>query len=323
MNQRGFEFPAFGNFPLSNVTTEDGLVTGGTFSDVFGIVENYANDRDADLYSLGWNIAFDGHNGWKGFADLSWSRTNRTDEFLQTTVGSGRGRSGPSDDISFDWTDRGPTFTTGLDYSDPSLMMLTDVQGWGWFNGPINQAGYDNIRKTRDDLKQAHFEIEHELDLFLSSVKLGVSYTDRSKKLRAVEAYLIPAGGLDEIAVPSDLLLDPVNLGRGIGPILTYDPRRLVEAGVLEVVDAPWGDQKAYTVEEKLWTPYIMGVIDANLGTVDLTGNVGVQLVHTDQSSTGMVGASGVTGLIESTKSRKYWEVLPASTCRSGSRATS
>ena len=37
-----------------------------------------------------------------------------------------------------------------------------------------------------------------------------------------------------------------------------------------------------------------------------------MQLVHTDQSSTGMVGASGVTGLIESTKSRKYWEVLPS-----------
>jgi iron complex outermembrane receptor protein len=312
VNQRGFEFPAFGNFPLTNVTTEDGLVTGGTFNNVFGIVENYANDRDADLYSVGWNLAFDSHSGWKGFADLSWSRTDRSDRFLQTTVGTGRGRSGASDNIDFSWTDEGPVFSPNLDYSDPNMIMLTDVQGWGWFNGPINQAGYDNLRKTRDDLKQAHFEIERELDSFLSSVKLGVSYTDRSKKLRAVEAYLTPAGGVDEIAVPSDLLLDPVELDRGIGPILTYDPRDLIDAGVLDVVPAPWGDQKAYKVSEKLWTPYVMGVINAQLGSTELTGNVGVQFVHTDQSSTGLVGASGVSGLISSTKSRKYWEVLPS-----------
>jgi iron complex outermembrane receptor protein len=55
-----------------------------------------------------------------------------------------------------------------------------------------------------------------------------------------------------------------------------------------------------------------MGVINAQLGSTELTGNVGVQFVHTDQSSTGLVGASGVSGLILSTKSRKYWEVLPS-----------
>ncbi len=312
VNQRGFEFPGFGQFPFSNATTEDGLVTGGTFSNVFAIVENYASDRDADLYSTGWNTAYDGDNGWKGFLDLSWSRTDRKDDFLQTTAGTGRGRSGASDTISFDWTDEGPEFTTGLDYSDPNLMLLTDVQGWGWFNGPINQAGYDNLRKTRDDLKQAHVEIERELGSFLSSVKLGVNYTDRSKKLNAIEAYLVPAGGVDAIAVPSDLLLDPVDLDRGIGPILTYDPRELVDAGVLERVEAPWGDQKAYKVVEKLWTPYIMGVINTNLGATDVTGNIGVQLVHTNQSSTGLVGASGVSGLIKNTKGRKYWEILPS-----------
>jgi iron complex outermembrane receptor protein len=312
INQRGFEFPGNGQFPLTNETTTDGLVTGGTFNNVVGIVENYASDRDADLYSLGWNTAYDGHNGWKGFIDLSWSRTDRTDDFLQTTAGTGRGRSGATDDISFDWTNHGPEFGVGLDYSDPSLIMLTDTQGWGWFNGPINQAGYDNLRKTRDDLKQAHVEIERQLGSFINSVKLGVNYTDRSKKLRADEAYLVPAGGVDEIAVPTNLLLDPVTLDRGFGPILTYDPRKLVGAGVLDRVEAPWGDQKAYKVTEKLWTPYIMGVIGAQLGSTELTGNIGVQAVHTDQSSTGLVGASGVPDLILSTAGRKYWELLPS-----------
>ena len=313
VNQRGFEFPGVdGGFGLTVTGTENGLVTAGTYNDVVGIVENYANDRDADLYSAGWNTAYDGRNGWKGFIDLSWSRTNRKDDFLQTTAGTGRGRSGATDDIGFTWTNHGPEFSTNLDYSDPSLIMLTDTQGWGWFNGPINQAGYDNLRKTKDDLKQAHFEIERELHSFISSVKLGVNYTDRSKKLRAVEAYLVPHGGVDEIAVPTDLLMDPVVLDRGIGPILTYDPRDLIGAGVLDRVAAPWGDQKAYKVVEKLWTPYIMGVINTQLGATELTGNIGVQAVHTDQSSTGLVGASGVPGLILNTKGRKYWEILPS-----------
>lgn len=316
VNQRGFEFPDYpewGNSTLTNTTSEDGLITGGTFTGVYGIVENYASDRDADLYSVGWNTAFDGRNGWKGFADVAWSRTDRSDDFLQTTAGTGRARSGPSDTITFDWTGHGPEFTTGLDYSDPNLIVLTDVQGWGWFNGPINQAGYDNLRKTRDDLKQAHLEVERELGSFLQSVKLGVNYTDRSKKLRADEAYLIPAGGADEVAVPANLLLDPVVLDRGIGPILTYDPRELVDAGVLERVEAPWGRQKAYKVVEKLWTPYIMGVINSQLGAAELTGNIGVQAVHTDQSSTGNVDPSNSgLGLVESTRGRKYWEILPS-----------
>ena len=314
VNQRGFEFPGVdGGFALTINDTQDGLVTGGVYNDVFAIVENYANDRDADLYSLGWNTAFDGHNGWKGFVDLSWSRTDRDDRFLQTTAGTGRGRSGASDDIGFDWTSSGPVFTTGLDYADPSLIMLTDVQGWGWFNGPINQAGYDNLRKTRDDLWQAHLEVEREFDSFISSVKAGVNFTDRSKKLNAIEAYLVPAGGVDEIAIPSNLLLDPVNLDRGIGPILTYDPRDVYNAGLFDIVDAPWGTQKRYKVEEKLWTPYIMALLNAQLGSTELTGNVGVQFVHTNQSSTGFVDPSNSgLGLAESTLGRSYWEVLPS-----------
>ena len=60
----------------------------------------------------------------------------------------------------------------------------------GWNGAPLNQAGYDNLRKTRDDLKQAHAEIERELGSFISSVKIGVNYTDRSKKLSVQEAYL-------------------------------------------------------------------------------------------------------------------------------------
>lgn len=313
VEQRGFEFPdfpAWGFSSLSNVQRDGGLVTGGTFSNVFGIVENYANDRDADLYSLGWNAAYDTHTGWTGMVDVSWSRTDRVDRFLQTTAGTGRARSGASDTINFEWTDEGPVFDSGLNYADPSLIMLTDTQGWGWFNGPINQAGYDNRRTTRDDLTQLRAEIDRELGGFIDSIKFGVNYTDRTKELSVKEAFLIPAGGVDAIAVPSDLLLDPVTLDRGFGPILTYDPRRLVEAGVLEVVENSYGDGKGFEVREKLLTPYIMATIKSRLGSADLTGNVGIQAVRTKQASTGLTYPNGTA--TEVTVGRSYWEYLPS-----------
>lgn len=314
VDQRGFEFPdfpAWGFSTFTNPTTANGFVTGGTFAGVYANVENYAADRNANLYSVGWNTAYDGHNGWRGFVDLSWSRTDRTDDKLETTLGSGYHQSGPSDTIGFNWTPHGPEFNVGLDYSDPTLLYLTDLHGWG---GSVDQAGYDKLRKDRDDLKQVHLEIERDLGSFLQSVKVGVNYTDRKKDLSVLERYLIPAGGATQVAIPANLIMDPVNLDRGIGPILSFDPRQLVGAGILQYFTNSdtimRGQNAAYIVNEKLLTPYIMGVIGTHLGASDLTGNVGVQAVHTDQSSTGTAFPAGVP--TQTTAGTKYWELLPS-----------
>ncbi|HXG81018.1 MAG TPA: TonB-dependent receptor [Sphingomicrobium sp.] len=311
IDKRGFEFPdfpAWGFSTLTNATVEDGLTTGGTFNDVWGVIENYRNDRDADLYSLGWNAAWDGQNGWKGFADVSWSRTDRVDRRLETTMGSGRAHSGITDDITFNWTGHGPEFGVGLDYSDPSMFFLTDVHGW---SGALNQAGYWETRTTKDDLWQARAEIERELGAgFLDTVKVGLAYTDRSKKLVAEEAFLTPAGGVDEIAVPSDLLLDPVKMDRGIGPIIAYNPWDLLDRGILDFIPNNFGEGKGYKVVEKLFQPYVMATIKAEWGSTDITGNIGLQAIHTDQSSTGPTYTNGVPTIV--TVGTKYWEWLPS-----------
>jgi len=314
IDQRGFEFPdypAWGFSTLSNPGTSNGYLSSGTFSGVFAMVENYAQDRDADLYSLGWNTLWDGQNGWKGFIDLSWSHTDRDDHKLETTASTGYHHSGSSDTISFDWTGHGPEFDVGLDYSDPNLMYLTDLHGWG---GSVNQAGYDKLRKDKDDLKQIHVELEHEFDSFLKSVKAGIGYTDREKDLNVLEQYLIPAGGALQVHVPAELIIDPVKLDRGFGPILSYDPRKLVDAGALVYFTnndtIGRGERASYGVDEKLFTPYVMALIDHDFGTSQLTGNIGIQAVHTDQSSTGISYPAGVA--TEVTIGDKYWDWLPS-----------
>jgi len=69
---------------------------------------------------------------------------------------------------------------------------------------------------------------------------------------------------------------------------------------------------KAYQIQENLGTLYGVFNIASDLGSARLTGNIGVQAVHTDQSSTG-VTADRATGTVSPIKAgAKYWDVMPS-----------
>ena len=53
------------------------------------VVRNVPQPRHAKLYSFGWNTRFDGDNGWHGFADISYSKTNRNELVFETYAGLG------------------------------------------------------------------------------------------------------------------------------------------------------------------------------------------------------------------------------------------
>ena len=164
-----------------------------------------------------------------------------------------------------------------IDYSDPNQLVLTDNQGWGWtaVPGRLRQPS-----QNHDDIKQARAEIERELGGFFNSVKVGVNYTDRSKRLTAYEGFLEPGGtGTCRHRVGSSrtrLAKSPFRRTpsserstsfRGFGPLLMYDPRSFVDDGTLvhEVNPGP-GERKSYKVTEKVWTPYLMAKIKGSAG---------------------------------------------------------
>ena len=324
----GFDVDPFDPTTGTTTTTEFGeFATSGTFEDVRGVVRNDIFQRKADLYSGGINLDWEGDDGWGAFFDFGYSRTDRNELSIESYSGTGYNGDGfdpqgdgtsPSDTIDFVSDTEGTSFTPTLDYSDPNLIVLTDPLGWG---GDRVQAGYYNNRIIEDELKQYRIGIEKEMTSFVSAVRFGLSYTDRSKDLTPDEFFVSPANGAQEVAIPGDRLLRSTDLGYlGLGPIVSYDARDLIADGTL-VLDPNTSNDipaKAYGITEKLMTAYLQLDVQQDIGAGELTGNIGVQAINTEQNSTG-VAFTDLDGNPDTPNDRvdlslgdNYWDVLPS-----------
>jgi iron complex outermembrane recepter protein len=330
-SKRGIELPLsyFGTtFDPSTATVVDGpfggFAEGGTFQNVQGVVRNDVFQRKADLYSGGLNLEYDGDDGWSAFFDFGYSRTDRNELSLESYSGTGFNWDDPNrtgdeyaagditDTIDFVSGTNGTTFTPSLDYSDPNLIVLTDPLGWGG-SLTVPQAGYYNNRIINDELFQYRLGVTREMEGFLSAVHFGLNYTDRSKALNPDEYLIRLAGGATELAIPTDALLDSTDLSYlGLGPIVSYDPRALIDDGtyVLERNTSNDVPAKAYGITEKLMTAYLQADIEQELGAGTLTGNFGVQAINTEQNSTGIAFASGQR--VDVSLGDNYWDILPS-----------
>lgn len=323
--KRGIELPlGFGAFGTTTTigTVENGFATSGTFDNVRGVVRNDIFQRKADLYSFGFNARHEGDDGWKAFFDVGYSRTDRNELSLESYAGTGFNGddtgNGAAASIGFQSGPTGTVFNPSLDYSDPSVIFLTDPLGWG--GGGIPQAGYWNNRIIDDELWQFRAEVEKELEnSFLSSIKFGMNYTTREKSLTPDEAFVRLPNGALTAAVPSQFQLRPTDLSfLGLGPIVSYDARDLIDAGVLvlepRLTSGPNAANdvigKGFTVNEDLMTLYLQANINQELGAGTLTGNFGVQAVSTNQKSTGFIFPAAGPEL--RTFGDDFWDILPS-----------
>lgn len=325
--KRGIELPlgfgAFGTtFDSDTATVQDGFATAGTFENVRGVIRNDVFQRKADQYSGGFNATYDGDDGWGAMFDFGYSRTDRNELSIESYAGTGFNGddTGDGDSATIGFTSglTGTVFNPSLDYSDPNTIFLTDPLGWG--GGTVPQAGYYNNRIVEDELFQFRTEVSHEFaGGFLDSVQFGMNYTTREKTLNPDEAFVrLPDGALTA-EIPTSLVVGSTDLTYlGLGPILSYDPRALLGAGVLEleprVTSGPDAANdvlgKGYTVNEDLMTIYLQANIEQELGAGVLTGNFGVQAISTDQKSTGFIFGPAGPELL--TLGDSYWDVLPS-----------
>jgi len=316
---RGVEFPLqWSSASLSNQQVEDGMVVAGTFSNVRAVGRGDVTARESKLLSLGWNTEMVLNDRWSLDADVSYSNVDRTDTILETYWGTGRNGTGPTDTLDFVISPSGvPQFSTLLDYADPTLMRLTSPQGWGGDVIPGGQDGYLNMPTIEDELKAVRLTLNGEVDWgAFDQLETGLYFSSREKSLVADEWFLgIPGGAT--VAVPAGYLLEPTSLAYGgIPGILSYDALGLVNDGFYNLVRNPNGDvqSKNWTVEEDIAIAYAKLNMDANLGSIPATGNLGLQVVFTDQHSNGFAatGTGAGTLFTEVEGGDSYVEVLPS-----------
>jgi len=348
---KGIEFPlGFGgvnNVPGSpgydtavhtgNITTTDGFDTQETFSNVHGVQRNDYNERKAEDWSVGWNNVFSLTDTTHLTVDASWSRATRTDFLLETYTGTGYNKSGPGDTVTVTQNKDG-TFkiVPTLDYTDTSLFKITDPQGWG-YNGTttVVQSGFLNFPDFKDDLKSLRADLDGEFggDSVIHGWAVGANYSQRKKTSAYTSQFLCPPGAGQNctvasgtptsIPVPDEALLgENVPLDYlGVPGVLGLNPLYLYNNVFNQVYDnRPSSLVRDNTVTEKVWTGYGKLILDGYAGGKKVTGSIGVQVVHSDQSSKGSIsnfivinGAPVVT--IDPASDRfRYTDVLPSAT---------
>lgn len=301
-------------------TATDGLVTSGQFNGVEAVMRNDVVHRDSDIIAGGFNAEFEASDTLKFEVDLSHSRLKKTEENLEIYLGTGRGGGvGATDNLGFTMPASGGvvTFDPTIDYADESLFVITDPQGWNSCGGtlPNCQDGFVNRPRIKDRLSSIRLQATQALDGVIEDVTVGANYSSRRKQLIDEGFVLTSKNHPANTAVPADYLFSPVSLGFiGIPGMVSFDSWRYYNDGNYNLTsEALWERSRltnSYVVREKVLTGYAMAKI--NSGSVK--GNLGVQVVHTDQSADGYAAYNPGTGVVSTpiTDGDKYTNVLPS-----------
>ena len=303
----GWGGPTSGATFTKVVTTPVGgstsLVTSATVAGVSNmVVRNDLNTRDDELKSLGWNTEAKLAGGWTGVADLSYSSASRKENVIETYAGIGKTLT--AFDMTVPTGSGYPSLVPSNSYSDASKVLLSDPAGWG-------HDGLWKMPQIKDTIKALRLDAKKDLDGFFSSVDFGVNYETRQKDRQMNELAADLKNGRTAIAVPVGLQQPTTSLGfAGIPGVLSYDVMGALNS--LYTLKAQAADQiinRNYEVSEKVTTAFAKVGIDTKLGSVPVRGNVGLQAIHTDQSSHGWSKLSGAFS--EVTRGSSYNDVLP------------
>ena len=302
----GFNYDKAG--VLTSATLSGSDATAGVFNNVRGVVRNDSESTQDTLSSYGWNSKLK-MGEWTGNLDLATSKAVRRGGIMETTAGTAQAALGTAalDTLSFN---NAQGFTPGFNYADRSIIKLTDVQGWGGGVGSP-QAGYSKLPHVEDQLDSFRLGGKRNLPdgWFLSALDVGMNVSDRTKTREFIEGRLVIRGGnpLGSADIPGTSTTTVAGIN-----IATFNPVGTIGT-IYDVVPKLHPDifNKDWTVKEKVTTFYGRGDIDSKLFGLPVRGNVGLQWVKTDQSSTAF-------NVDRDSSSCKSDQVCPAATNTAG-----
>lgn len=342
---RGIEIPfAWGQGSISSDSTtvdaETGFITSAVTEGQRVVVRNDHQERKAELTQFGFNAKYDINDSWSTEFDISRSEVERQLWSIESYSGTGRGdANGVADNIGYmlDGGNTGAQFSHELDYSDYNLIQLGGPLSWGGSKAlndkygltdtPFQntaQDGFINAPEVNDELTTLKLAATKILDNeYVNAFKFGMSYRDREKS-KLSEGYFLTLKDFSlsnpgMVSVPEQYRLGSASLDFiGMGDMIAYDTRALINDGYYDSLQESLTDQKhktqSWTVQEKVTAFFVQADINAEIGSIPVTGNVGVRYVKTEQSSQGSA-ANTVDGLVVVTPtdvSHDYSHVLPS-----------
>lgn len=299
-------------------------ITSGTFDHVKGVVRNDYVERDAKIFAAGLNAKYVS-DGWTLIGDASYSRVTRVDTYIETYSGTSRGvGNGPYDSMRFQTEDNGiTTFTSQLNYADPNLIKLTSPRGWadGPRDGsvPGGQDGFFSQPHVKDELMAFRASAAKEID-GSSTLELGANYTKRKKSYVPTSLFLAATANINDpthttsVPAPSQYYLGTTSLAYlGIPGQVSWDALGLVNANILSKLVAA-NEPTAFntwSLDENVATGWLRYNFNTPVGTNgSFTGNLGAQVVYTDQGSASFSNFTGTPRPNDG--GAKYTEVLPS-----------
>ena len=280
------------NVSYANVGTLAGspfpLANSGTVLGVKPIMQNEYTHYRYNLMSVGWTNAIRLAGGWHVNTDMSYSRATESlhDAYAFTGLPAG-GTFASNFALGSGWGFG--SFSPAMDLSNPSNVAFTDPDNYG-YNGRVE---YDY---QIDRIGAVKLDVSHAAGWIFSDAHAGFYYADR-KKTKNAQVYFAFLNGNGSTSgtyqntfsapIGSGSLLPPTSLAYGgVGNIINYNVLNALASQFYLVPENSQGDwDRNYTVRLKTPTAYLMLDIDTHVGGVALRGNLGVQLVHTEQSS--------------------------------------
>ena len=280
---------------LSNPGIVNGLMAKGT-AVVNPIVYNADYSADSTLRSIGWSNRVT-MGAWTGAVDLSRSNADRRE--VNRSIWANRG----NDTMDFDYTgDGAPTLRFRNAYTDPAVVQIGSLFGAAYTTSPILDDKLDAIKLSA----RRAFD-----DGVVSSVELGLNQSQRDKQRQFIETSIpvtnpvVAATSLNApqtgvFGVPNSLSVNvDAALASNFGP---YTPAVLV----------PWGASGQWTITEKTSTAFVKVNLDGDSLQIPVRGNVGLQVIRTQQSSSSNTLSFVGFTLIPLTDGKSYTDVLPS-----------
>jgi TonB-dependent receptor len=318
-------FPDGTVFGYSNTTVKNNTVVAGTLNNVVPLARNFLFETEDEILAAGWRNEYQLNDEWQLVADLSYSKATREQDQFETNAqyeplpANGTAPRNIYDTGTFRLRGTGsmPSLSFLLDYADPTQVQV----------GPtIYGAGYTKAPEVEDELTSFRADAIRDADFWwFSQTSFGINYADRTKDKISPEANLstlpLGANNNDYFQIDDRFLLSPMNLNYAdAGRALAWKVRGVLNEYYDPIVygdptTLPYLAPKYWDVEEEVWTTYLRADLDRDLSdTVTLKGNIGIQVISTDQSSSSFRVINAYTPtqqVLTVSDGKTYTDVLP------------